>query len=474
MKSKTLLTLLIAILSGSLFVPVAGAATYVTWQEVTMSQSGNSIITNGTLAYAWCQANGGAAVTNAVNGVPFVGRQDVAGCPDFGFSGEWHWHGDENVPPPGVSGAYSNLLSHGWWSSVGDHELQLKKLTPGATYAVQLILHCTDVSNTGAAGTEVWAPDHSCSARPQGYFFQYGGSLVGTFTAENGTESFTFEYEGAPAFFNAVQVRKIISGSHPTIGSLSASTLRRTATIALADVGMGTDVDGNPATKYSVSYSLNGGDPVTVLRDQTGETAEFAIPNLADGDYVCTVTIESDKGKTSLPAGVSFEIFATVGDFARLKAEIEGATNGATVVVNRGIYTATSAIDVTAANLTVVSREGKGKTILDGDSSANLLRVSASGFTVRGVTFKNGSSDKGGAIRLDGSAAVNTATIRDCDFVDCTARFGGAIYAPDETHTDFDARSEYGIVDGCEFVRCGTSWTDMWNAGGAIYGSPWI
>ena len=265
-----------------------------------------------------------------------------------------------------------------------------------------------------------------------------------------------------------------MSGAYPTIGSLSATTFRRTATISLADVGMGTDEDGHPATKYSVSYSLNGGEPVTVLRDQDGETAEFSLPSLADGDYVCTVTIASDKGKTSLPASVSFEIFAQEGNFNALKAAIEGASDGDTIVVNRGIYTATSAIDVTANDLTVVSREGKGKTILDGDSSNRLLRVSATGFAVRGVTFKNGHSTQGGAIKLDGAAAVSTATIADCDFVDCTARFGGAIYALDERHEAFGARSEYGLVDGCAFVRCGTSWTDMWNAGGAIYGSLWI
>ncbi|MBQ3809280.1 MAG: hypothetical protein II839_00500 [Kiritimatiellae bacterium] len=454
----------------------AGAATDVSWTSVEMDARGDSIATNGTLAYAWCQSNGGAAVTNTVNGVPFVGRQGVSGCADFGLSGEWYWDLD-GTSLVTLDVAYSNLLAHGWWSKIDDDtrrkdvDLQLRNLTPGATYLVQFILATQKTSDGGPGNTFAYAPgDGSVYARPTGY----GGSLVGTFIAESATESFTIRYEVANAFFNALQVRKIVSGAHPTIGSLSASTFRRTATIALADVGMGTDEDGNPATKYSVSYSLNDGDPVTVLRDRTGETAEFVLSNLPDGDYVCTVVVESDKGKTSLPASVSFEIFAQEGNFDALKAAIEGASDGDTIVVNRGIYTATSAIGVTAANLTVVSREGASKTILDGDSSANLLRVSASGFTVRGVTFKNGSSDKGGAIRLDGSAAVNTATIRDCDFVDCTARFGGAIYAFDETHADFGARSGYGLVDGCAFVRCGTSHTDLWNAGGAIYGSLWI
>ena len=476
MKSKTLPTLLIALLSGSLFVPVAGAATDVTWQEVTMSQSGNSIITNGTLAYAWCQSNGGSAVTNTVNGVPFVGRQDLAGCADFGLSGEWLWDLD-GTAPDGVSGAWSNLLQHGWWGTQGEHELRLGNLTPGATYLVQFVL-CSQKSGYGGApgDCKVVAPgDGSVWARPRGYFFTYGGSLAATFTAENATESFTLRYEESSAFFNAIQVRKLISGSYPTIGSVSAVASRKNATITLSDVGMGSDEDGNPATKYSVSYSLNGADPVTVLRDQTAETVSFVIPNLADGDYVCSVTISSDKGKTSLPASVSFEIFAQEGNFNALKAAIEGASDGDTIVVNRGIYAATSTINVTAANVTVVSRDGKRKTILDGGTTNRLFQVSGRGFAVRGVSFKNcHSAQGGGAIKLDGAAVVSSATIADCDFVGCTARFGGAIYALDETHADFGARSDYGLVDGCSFVRCGTSWTDMWNAGGAIYGSLWI
>lgn len=472
MKTKILLTLSIVLLAFA-----AGAATDVSWNSVEMDWGGRSIVTNGTLAYAWCQSNGGAAVTNTVNGVPFVGRQDLAGCADFALSGEWLWD-DGGTSLVSQDVAYSNLLAHGWWSRIDDTtrrkdvDLQLKNLTPGATYLVQFILASQKTSPVSAPGnTWAYAPGGgSVYARPIGY----GGSLVGTFIAESATESFTIRYEDANAFFNAIQVRKIVSGAYPTIGSVSVRTEWKTATITLADVGMGTDEDGHPATKYSVSYSLNGGEPVTVLRDQDGETAEFSLSNLADGDYVCTVTIASDKGKTSLPASVSFEIFATVGNFDALKANIEGAADGATVVVPRGIYTATSPIAVTANGLTVVSAAGKTKAVLDGGSAFGLFNVTGTGFSVRGLTFKNGRSDKGGAIKLDGAAVVSSATIADCDFVGCTARFGGAIYALDETHADFGARSDYGLVDGCSFVRCGTSWTDMWNAGGAIYGSLWI
>ena len=461
------------VLAAAICANAAVAATYVSWESVPMTRSGDTVATDGTLVCAWCQAND--SVTNTVNGVPFVGRQDVAGCADFGLSGEWFWDLGGTAPYD-VGGAWSNLLSHGWWGRGGDngeYELQLKRLTPGATYQVQFILCSQKTDNAASAGhTEVWAPGGgSVSAQAAGY----GGSLVGTFVAESATESFLLQYADGPTpFFNAIQVRKIVSGSLPSIGSLSASSERWTATITLADVGMGTDEDGNPATKYSVSYRLDDGEAKTVLQNQTGETVSFDIPNLRDGDHVCSVWIETDRGKTSEPASVAFEIFALEGDFNWLKTTIESASDGDTVSIPRGIYAATSAIAVTATDLTVVSRDGKAKTILDGGSACGLFNVTGTGFSVRGVTFKNGRSDKGGAIKLDGAAVVSTAKIADCDFADCTARYGGAVYALDETHADFDARSECGLVDGCSFVRCGTSWTDMWNAGGAIYGSLWI
>ena len=379
------------VLAAAICANAAVAATYVSWESVPMTRSGDTVATDGTLVCAWCQAND--SVTNTVNGVPFVGRQDVAGCADFGLSGEWFWDLGGTAPYD-VGGAWSNLLSHGWWGRGGDngeYELQLKRLTPGATYQVQFILCSQKTDNAASAGhTEVWAPGGgSVSAQAAGY----GGSLVGTFVAESATESFLLQYADGPTpFFNAIQVRKIVSGSLPSIGSLSASSERWTATITLADVGMGTDEDGNPATKYSVSYRLDDGEAKTVLQNQTGETVSFDIPNLRDGDHVCSVWIETDRGKTSEPASVAFEIFALEGDFNWLKTTIESASDGDTVSIPRGIYAATSAIAVTAADLTVVSRDGKAKTILDGGSACGLFNVTGTGFSVRGVTFKNGRS----------------------------------------------------------------------------------
>ena len=399
MKSKTLPTLLIALLSGSLFVPVAGAATYVTWTANRMSRTGDTVATNGTLVYAYCQANEGRAVTNEVNEVPFTGLSDVTSTGDFTFGGYETWHRIASYPI-GVSGAYSNLLAHCWWAVEGDHELRLTKLTPGSTYLVQLILGFWDTSNPTV---NTWA---SVSDSDRAYTgWNYGGTLIGTFTAQSETEAFVVTYDTGNAILNALQVREIATGGQapvdPSIGSVTAATARRRATITLADVAMGTDIDCNPAQSYTVSYRLTKGADLVAEKDvpgsQTGATASFAIQNLDEGDYVCEVAIETDKGKTAT-ASVSFSILPE-GDFAALKAAIEGAGPGATIQVAKGYYTATSQINATAANLTVVSPGGREVAILDGGSTNRLLYVSGANFKVVGITFKNGHfAGNGGAI----------------------------------------------------------------------------
>lgn len=479
MNTKTLLTLSTALLAFA-----AGAATDVSWTADFMSQSGSTVSTNGTLVYAYCQSNGNG-VTNTVNTVPFAGRQDISQSGDFAFEGNWSWYlnNGQSVPPAGLEPAYSNLLAHGWYSAtIGEHTLRLNRLTPGSTYLLQLILASWDATHGAAPShTTMWAPGSDTIFANAGGSWTYGGTMIGTFTAQTATESFTFKYTDGNPFLNAIQVREIATGGQapvdPSIGSVSATTARMRATVTLAGVVMGTDIDCNPASYYTVSYRLVQG--LDVVREtglaahQTGATASFAIANLAEGDYVCEVTIETDQGKTAATS-VAFTVLP-VGDFDTLKALIENASPGSTVLVAKGYYTATSAINVSAANLTIVAKDGKGRdvTILDGGSSNRLLRITGSGTVVQGLTFKSGSNSQGGAIKLDGDA-LRTAKILDCDFIECTGRYGGAIFALDSSHTGYDAPSAYALVRGCTFLRCGVPSTeDMWGAGGAIYGAVW-
>ena len=105
--------------AAALLAGAAGAATDVSWTADYMSQSGDSIATNGTLVYAYCQSNQGSAVTNEVHTVPFVGLQDIVSGGDFCFEDNWSWYLGPSTPPANLSPAYSNLLAHGWYSTVG-------------------------------------------------------------------------------------------------------------------------------------------------------------------------------------------------------------------------------------------------------------------------------------------------------------------------------------------------------------------
>lgn len=465
--------------AAALFVGAAGAATDVAWTAVRMTRSGDSVVTNGTLVFAYGQSNQGRAATNTVNTVPFVGIQDLASTGDFAMDGTWNWYMGPSAPPANLSESYSNLLAHGWWAGAGEHTLQLKNLTPGTTYSVQLVVANWDTSHGGAPGYAALSTEGDNKVFAS---WSYGGSLVGTFSAQSASESFLLAYEGGTAFLNAIQLREIATGGQapvdPSIGSVSALPASRRATITLAGVDKGTDIDCNPAAYYTVSYRLTKGADlvreIALPAHQTGATASFSISNLDEGDYVCEVTITTDKEKTAA-SSVAFTILP-VGNFDALKAAIEGAGAGDTVQVAKGYYTATSQINATAAGLTIVAADAKGKTvtILDAGSSNRILRVTGSGTVVEGVTFKNGSNSQGGAIKLDGSA-LQTAKILDCDFIECTGRYGGAIFALDASHTDYDDPSAYALVRGCTFLRCGVPSTeDMWGAGGAIYGSLWV
>ena len=470
----------IPLAAAALFAGAAGAATDVSWTAEEMTRSGDSVVTNGTLVYAYCQSNG-SAVTNTVNTVPFAGIQNLTATLDFAFEQNWSWYLGPSAPPADLEPAYSNLLARGWWSTAGEQTLRLNRLTPGSTYRLQLILANWDTSHGNAPGrTSIWAPgSESIYARAD---WVYGGTMIGTFTAQGESEPFTFTYTDGNAFLNALQVREIATGGQapvePSIGAISASPSFRQATLALKDVEMGTDIDCSPASYYTVSYRLAKGTDVApavhLPARQTGATASFTIPRLDEGDYVCEVTIETDAGKTA-SASVAFTILPA-GNFDALKAAIEGAGAGDTIQVAKGYYTATSTINATAAGLAIVAADAKGKavTILDAGSSNRLLRVSGAGTVVQGLTFKNGSNSQGGAVKLDGDA-LRTAKILDCDFIECTGRYGGAIFALDATHADYDAPSAYALVRGCTFLRCGVPSTeDMWGAGGAIYGSLWV
>ena len=148
----------------------------------------------------------------------------------------------------------------------------------------------------------------------------------------------------------------------------------------------------------------------------------------------------------------------TVSTYPALALALSSASNGDTITLMSGTYTANETINVSAENVTLVSAGGKADTIIDGESQWRILNVSGKGFKVEGITFKNAYyAGNGGAISYSSSSVSQTTMIRNCDFIDCTAKYGGAIYAGQNSYSSFEPRENYGIISGCTFLRCGVA-----------------
>ena len=275
------------------------------WTGSALGATSASIRTDGTLKYAYARED------YTVNGVAFV-SEGTDGINNANCTVDIT-HDASNTPPDDTEqGGYKNLLGKGWYASAGNRVFTLKNLEDGKRYLVQIIASRSNFKTQSAT-----APDGVATIKFGGTDWEYGGSLVGIFTASGTTKEFTVAYIGN-AWFNGIQVRELPAGGGdativaPSIESASVTTNGTTATVSLSGIVMGTDDEGVAATSYSVSYSLTNAPAVTALSNQSGATASFDIENLADGEYTCEVTITTDKGKTASKA-VSFTIGTTGG-----------------------------------------------------------------------------------------------------------------------------------------------------------------
>ncbi len=167
-----------------------------------------------------------------------------------------------------------------------------------------------------------------------------------------------------------------------------------------------------------------------------------------------------------------------VSSVADLYAAFISPADGEEIVLAPGTYTLASTLSVSAQGVTLRSSGGKSQTVIEGDSQYRILSVSGANFRVEGVTFRNGCcSGNGGAISYSSSSVSQTTVVKDCDFIDCVAKYGGAIYAGQNSYSSFEPRANYGIVSGCTFLRCGIDSTDTGDnqgGGGAICGALWV
>ena len=173
---------------------LAAVSSAIGWTAQPMSESGDTIRTDGTLVYAYAKGD------YTVNTVPFQGLgevnlDDVAGSVPFGLDTGMFRQVDEGLDD------YDNLLRNHWVGAAGERVLVLKGLAKGRKYLVQLVLHG---KSDGASAT---APN-GARARCGGEGWSRGGSLVGVFTAD--AEAMAFALTTTQwTTLNAIQVREL-------------------------------------------------------------------------------------------------------------------------------------------------------------------------------------------------------------------------------------------------------------------------
>ena len=300
------------------------------WTAAAMTADPSSIRKDGVLVYAYAYgdytANGvefrKAVATDAT--AKTITNDDLT----WALTGGMLWQKSNGFADVEDTG-YKNLMGHCWGCQNTDpHTIELRGLTQGSTYLVQIIGCNYTQDNDGKIWVQETAGQTFGDGTPYMYTggthdgddWTYGGSLIGVFTAESSTKSITLKYaRGSWAGFNAIQVRDL-SGVGPTptvvdpsIGSLTATVNGMAATFDLSGVVLGTDSHGESATSYKVEYAIanSHGSIIkdgTVLAGQTAATASFDISGFSDpGTYTCTVTITTDK-ETSASKSVEFTL----------------------------------------------------------------------------------------------------------------------------------------------------------------------
>jgi hypothetical protein len=208
-------------------IPLAG----ITWGSATNIANDGDVDTTGTLVYAYNFGSGSSATTQTVNGVtfsPFV-IQDFANSQTTGnvtvSESDGYLVSDLNVgsvssPFSGLTASYRSLLSSEVYSSnFATMRVDLGGLTPGDSYRLQWWTNDSAMTNSpggnffdsviggGSAGSVTLATNTS---RAVGGLGQY---VIGTFTANAVTESFTLVGTGTSTYnfplLNALQLRTV-------------------------------------------------------------------------------------------------------------------------------------------------------------------------------------------------------------------------------------------------------------------------
>lgn len=310
--------------AAALFALPAGAATDVTWTATPLTASSTSIRNDGTLKYAYAYG------THTVNGVTFTdagsGLINNANCVVWEATG-----GAQTAPttvPAGAESGLAGLLGRCWWANAKGRKIQLNNLESGKQYLVQIIAF-----RNGYTTQTATAPDGVAQIKFDGTGWEYGGSLVGIFTAGGSSEEFTITYVGQ-AVINAIQVRELSGGGDgpgpvdPVPAPTCSLTIPAKAGLVLQSVTTNGVAVTATAGSYSIvsntlvtvtfaadtGYEIAGGNPVafTITGAKTFVDADYPVVRTTGGGGE-PVDPPAEQGWTSGPMSSTGDTIRTDG-----------------------------------------------------------------------------------------------------------------------------------------------------------------
>jgi hypothetical protein len=164
---------------------------------------------------------------------------------------------------------------------------------------------------------------------------------------------------------------------------------------------------------------------------------------------------------TAAPAATFIVDPAGSGDAVTIQAGIDLSASGDTVLVTPGVYEGqgNTSLDFGGRRIALESTGGCGATVIDcGDSTRafHFHSAEALGTLVRGFTVRNGSAEKGGAVRVRSNARP---TFRECAFRGNRAtEDGGAVHVGTGSAfvgEDLEFKDNLSASGGAVFVREG-------------------
>jgi len=260
-----------------------GGSFEVGWTAASMGATGASIRTDGTLKYAYAYG------THTVNGITFTG----VGSGIINNSDCVVWEatsGAQNVPtsvPSGADSGLSGLLGRCWWANAKGRKIQLNNLESGKQYLVQIIAFRNGYTTQSAT-----APDGVAQIKFDGTGWEYGGSLVGVFTAGGSSEEFTITYEGQ-AVINAIQVRELGEGGGG--GEDPIDPVNPTTPVCMLTIPEKTGLQLQSVTTNGVAVAAVSGSYSIVSNTQVAVTFAAASGYEITGGNPVVFTLSGDK-----------------------------------------------------------------------------------------------------------------------------------------------------------------------------------